>query len=62
MQDKDTFTKSLLNECLKLIANKKANMPSLAYKMGMSIMDLYKLLLEPNDDISYYLNIIYLLN
>ena len=62
MQDKDTFTKSLLNECLKLIANKKANMLSLAYKMGMSIMDLYKLLLEPNDDISYYLNIIYLLN
>lgn len=62
MQDKDTFTKSLLNECLKLIANKKVNMPSLAYKMGMSIMDLYKLLLEPNDDISYYLNIIYLLN
>ena len=55
---KEIFNEEVLFANGKVIANKKVNMPSLAYKMGMSVMDLYKLLLEPNDDISYYLNII----
>lgn len=61
MEDKKEYVNKLVNECLKIIANKKIKMSNIAFQMGINLMDLYKLFVNYNDDISYYLEILYLL-
>ncbi|MGN1379424.1 MAG: hypothetical protein ACI4XR_03390 [Bacilli bacterium] len=61
MEDKKEYVNKLVNECLKIIANKKIKMSNIAFQMGINLMDLYKLFVNYNDDLSYYLEILYLL-
>ncbi|MDD5864903.1 MAG: hypothetical protein PUD07_00205 [bacterium] len=61
MEDKKDYINKLANECLKIIAIKKIKMSNIAFQMGLNLMDLYKLFVNYNEDLSYYLEILYLL-
>lgn len=61
MEDKKEYINKLANECLKIIAIKKIKMSNIAFQMGLNLMDLYKLFVNYNEDLSYYLEILYLL-
>ena len=61
MEDKKDYINKLANECLKIIAIKKIKMSNIAFQMGLNLMDLYKLFVNYNEYLSYYLEILYLL-
>ena len=61
MKDKNEYVNKLINECLKIIVNNKVKMSDLAFEMGINLIDLYKLFVDYNYDISCYLELLYLL-
>ena len=61
MKDKNEYVNKLINECLKIIVNNKIKMSDLAFEMGINLIDLYKLFVDYNYDISCYLELLYLL-
>ena len=61
MKDKNEYVNKLINECLKIIVNNKVKMIDLAFEMGINLIDLYKLFVDYNHDLSCYLELLYLL-
>lgn len=61
MKDKNEYVNKLINECLKIIVNNKIKMSDLAFEMGIKLIDLYKLFVDYNNDLSCYLQLLYLL-
>lgn len=61
MKDKNEYVNKLINECLKIIVNNKVKMSDLAFEMGINLIDLYKLFVDYNYDLSCYLELLYLL-
>ena len=61
MKDKNEYVNKLINECLKIIVNNKVKMSDLAFEMGIKLIDLYKLFVDYNNDLSCYLQLLYLL-
>ena len=61
MKDKNEYVNKLINECLKIIVNNKIKMSDLAFEMGINLIDLYKLFVDYNYDLSCYLELLYLL-
>ena len=49
--------KTIRNECLMIIAQKKVNIDELSFKMGMKTSTLYKLLTNKSEDFSIYLKL-----
>lgn len=62
MNDKNDLINIISKNCLLVIAKNKIKMPLLAFEMGITLIDLYNLLLCKNNDISSYLELYLLLN
>lgn len=62
MKDRINIINIISTNCLQIIAKNKIKMPMIAFEMGISLMELYNLLLCKNDDMSSYLELYLLLN
>lgn len=62
MKDKTDLINIISENCLQIIAKYKVKMSIIAFEMGITLIDLYNILLCNNDDISSYLELYLLLN
>lgn len=61
MEDKMKLTNMISENCLQIIAKNKIKMPTIAFEMGITLIELYNLLLCKNKDVSSYLELYLLL-